>query len=122
MADNDRAHEPIDALATEKAGSAYEFPTSEKMASPSGDNETSAKADNNGFREASQSWEGNSGASPSSDLRASAKEKFADVQDAVTRKYRAAADTTDDFVHENPWKAITMATLVGVVVGMLAAR
>jgi ElaB/YqjD/DUF883 family membrane-anchored ribosome-binding protein len=58
----------------------------------------------------------------SADLRSIAKNKFSDVQDAITKKYRVAADTTDDFVHENPWKAITMAALAGLVVGMLASR
>ncbi|SAK77748.1 membrane protein [Caballeronia fortuita] len=114
MAENNRALEPVDALATEKSDSTYEFPTSENM--------SSSNADNGSFREASKSWDKGGDASSASDLRLSAKNKFADVQDAMTRKYRAAADTTDDFVHENPWKAITMATLVGLVVGMLAAR
>jgi len=44
------------------------------------------------------------------------------VQDAISQKYRIASNTTDDFMHENPWKAITMAALAGVVVGMLVSR
>ncbi|WP_244808880.1 DUF883 family protein [Caballeronia zhejiangensis] len=114
MADNDRALEPVNAIETERADSAYEFPTSDNM--------TSSNGDHSSFREASKSWDAGNDATSTSNLRSDAKARFADMQDAMTRKYRAAADTTDDFVHENPWKAITMAALVGVVVGMLAAR
>ncbi|MDR5763164.1 MULTISPECIES: glycine zipper domain-containing protein [unclassified Caballeronia] len=120
MADNDRTLDPVDALKTERAGSSYEFPTSESMATD-GHSEPSAKRDGHGFREASQSWNGGSNGA-SGDLRSSAKDKFADMQDAMSRKYRVAADTTDDFVHENPWNAIAIAALAGVVVGMLASR
>jgi len=44
------------------------------------------------------------------------------MQDALVRNYRVVTDTTDDFVHDNPWKAITMAALGGVIVGMLISR
>ncbi|WP_409017619.1 YqjD family protein [Caballeronia sp. LZ008] len=50
------------------------------------------------------------------------KDKLSDTQDAFVRKYRNAADTTDDFVRENPWKAIVVAALGGVIVGMLVSR
>jgi ElaB/YqjD/DUF883 family membrane-anchored ribosome-binding protein len=40
----------------------------------------------------------------------------------VRQRYRVVSDSTDDFVHESPWKAITMAALSGIVIGMLAAR
>lgn len=121
MADNDRTLEPVDALKTERADSSYEFPTSESMATD-GHGEPSAKSDDHGFREASQSLDGGSNGASSGDLRSSAKNQFADMQDAMSRKYRVAVDTTDDFVHENPWKAIAIAALAGVVVGMLASR
>jgi len=121
MADNDRTLDPVDALKTVRAGSTYEFPTSTSMASGQ-DSEPSAKSGDHSFREASQSWDASNSDSSPSDWRATAKNRFADVQDAMGRKYRVAADTTDDFVHENPWKAITMAALAGVVVGMLASR
>lgn len=121
MADNDRTLDPVDAPKTERADSSYEFPTSESMATD-GHSEPSAKSDDHSFREASQSWDAGNNGSSSSDLRSSAKNKIADAQDAMSRKYRVAADTTDDFVHENPWKAITIAALAGVVVGMLASR
>ncbi len=37
-------------------------------------------------------------------------------------KYRTASDSTDDFVHENPWKAIVMAAIGGMVIGLLVRR
>ncbi|GJH28880.1 YqjD family protein [Caballeronia novacaledonica] len=80
------------------------------------------KAEDKNFRESSQPWDAKGNASPSGELRAIAKNKLPDVQDTVIRRYRFAADTTDDFVHDNPWKAITMAALAGLVVGMLASR
>ncbi|WP_250517014.1 hypothetical protein [Caballeronia sp. INDeC2] len=122
MADNDNALQPVDALKTEKAGNAYEFPTSESVAASNGDSDSAANGGGHTFRDSSRSWDASSNASSSADLRSIARNKFSDVQDAMTRKYRVAADTTDDFVHENPWKAITMAALAGLVVGMLASR
>ncbi|WP_087671275.1 DUF883 family protein [Caballeronia humi] len=32
------------------------------------------------------------------------------------------SDSTDDFVHENPWKTVTFAALGGIVLGMLLSR
>jgi ElaB/YqjD/DUF883 family membrane-anchored ribosome-binding protein len=50
------------------------------------------------------------------------KDAFADAQDAVMSRYRTVSASTDDFVHESPWKAIAFAVLGGIIVGMLAAR
>ncbi|WP_268760648.1 DUF883 family protein [Caballeronia cordobensis] len=44
------------------------------------------------------------------------------MKDAMVKHYRAASDTTDDFVHDNPWKAIVLAGLGGLIVGMLVSR
>lgn len=41
-----------------------------------------------------------------------------DLQDRAT----AAARSTDDYVRDAPWKAIGVATAVGIVVGMVAGR
>ncbi|BAO92655.1 DUF883 family protein [Caballeronia cordobensis] len=117
MTDND----PVDALKTERADSTYDFPTSASMASGE-HNQASAKNDDRNFREASKSWDAGGDGSSSSNLRASAKDRLANVQDAISQRHRIASDTTDDFVHENSWKAITMAALAGVVVGMLVSR
>ncbi|SAL78157.1 membrane protein [Caballeronia peredens] len=50
------------------------------------------------------------------------REVLADAQDALVTRYRRVSDTTDDFVHDNPWKAIAMAAVGGLIVGLLAAR
>ncbi|SAK78055.1 membrane protein [Caballeronia hypogeia] len=47
---------------------------------------------------------------------------FANMQDAMTLRYRRMSDGTDDFVHENPWKSIALAAVGGLIVGLLAAR
>ncbi|SAL87308.1 membrane protein [Caballeronia arvi] len=122
MADNEHAPETVNSLKTERSDHAYEFPTSENVAASQGDNTSAAKSGYGHFREASRSWDANGNASSSSDASANVKNKFADVQDAVVRQYRVASDSTDDFVHEHPWKAITMAALAGLVVGMLVSR
>jgi ElaB protein len=50
------------------------------------------------------------------------KDVLADAQDTIVAKYRVVSESTDDFVHDSPWKAIGFAVLGGVIVGMLAAR
>ncbi|CAB3722915.1 DUF883 family protein [Paraburkholderia rhynchosiae] len=50
------------------------------------------------------------------------KDKLAGAQDVVKTKYRVVSETTDDFVHDSPWKAVTMALIGGLIIGMLAAR
>jgi ElaB protein len=122
MAANEQTPEPVNSLKTERSDDAYEFPTSENVAASQGDNTSAAKSGGSHFREASRSWDANGNAPSSSDASASVKNKFADIQDAVVKQYRVASDTTDDFVHENPWKAITMAALAGLVVGLLVSR
>jgi ElaB/YqjD/DUF883 family membrane-anchored ribosome-binding protein len=51
-----------------------------------------------------------------------AKEKMADAQEALVEKSKAAARATDDYVHENPWKAVGVAAGVGLVIGLLIGR
>jgi ElaB protein len=53
---------------------------------------------------------------------ASIREKLSDARNVVQDRYRAVSESTDDFAHESPWKAIALAALAGVIVGMLAAR
>ena len=52
----------------------------------------------------------------------SAKANLASMQENVVAKTKQAAKVTDEFVHENPWKAIGIAAGAGLVVGMLIAR
>jgi ElaB/YqjD/DUF883 family membrane-anchored ribosome-binding protein len=50
------------------------------------------------------------------------KEQLIDAEDAVIQRTREAAKATDEYVHENPWKAIGISACVGAIVGMLIAR
>lgn len=45
-----------------------------------------------------------------------------DTQDALVERGRLAARATDDYVHDNPWQAIGIAGLTGLLVGMLISR
>jgi len=51
-----------------------------------------------------------------------AKDKLMDAEHAVAEKTKQAAKVTDEYVHENPWKAVGIAAGVGLVVGMLISR
>jgi ElaB/YqjD/DUF883 family membrane-anchored ribosome-binding protein len=50
------------------------------------------------------------------------KDKIASAQELVKTKYRVVSESTDDYVHEAPWKAVTMALIGGLIIGMLARR
>jgi ElaB/YqjD/DUF883 family membrane-anchored ribosome-binding protein len=51
-----------------------------------------------------------------------AKEVMQDAQSAVVEKGKAAARATDDYVHDNPWKAVGIAAAVGFVLGLIVNR
>jgi ElaB/YqjD/DUF883 family membrane-anchored ribosome-binding protein len=53
---------------------------------------------------------------------ASAKVKLADAERAVMEKTKLAARATDEFVHENPWRAVGIAAAIGFVLGVLISR
>ncbi|NYT62330.1 DUF883 family protein [Alcaligenaceae bacterium] len=50
------------------------------------------------------------------------RETLYDTQDALLERGRRAARVTDDYVHDNPWQAIGMAGLAGVLIGALICR
>ncbi|HEU0231306.1 MAG TPA: DUF883 family protein [Burkholderiaceae bacterium] len=50
------------------------------------------------------------------------RETLYDTQDALMERGRRAARATDDYVHDNPWQAIGMASVAGLLVGMLISR
>lgn len=50
------------------------------------------------------------------------KGRLASAEDAVIERTREAAKVTDEYVHDNPWKAIGISACVGAIVGMLIAR
>lgn len=53
---------------------------------------------------------------------ATAKVKLADAERAVVEKTKKAAKATDEYVHENPWRAVGIAAAAGVVLGLLINR
>jgi ElaB/YqjD/DUF883 family membrane-anchored ribosome-binding protein len=50
------------------------------------------------------------------------KERLIDAEDAVIERTKEAAKVTDEYVHDNPWKAIGITAALGMIVGMLIAR
>jgi ElaB/YqjD/DUF883 family membrane-anchored ribosome-binding protein len=75
----------------------------------------------------------NAGGEKAGALRASveqnlaiAKDRLRDLQQAATEKTQAAAQATDDYVHEHPWQAIGIAAglggAIGVAIGLLLNR
>ncbi|HSQ05019.1 MAG TPA: DUF883 family protein [Burkholderiales bacterium] len=51
-----------------------------------------------------------------------AKVKLAETEDVLLDHTRQAARLTDDFVHDNPWKAVGIAAGIGLLIGMLIGR
>ena len=51
-----------------------------------------------------------------------AKERLVAAEQAVVAKTKQAAKATDEYVHENPWKAVGIGAGVGLIVGMLISR
>ena len=51
-----------------------------------------------------------------------AKARLANAEEALLAKTREAAKATDEYVHDNPWKAVGIGAAVGVIVGMLIGR
>jgi ElaB/YqjD/DUF883 family membrane-anchored ribosome-binding protein len=51
-----------------------------------------------------------------------AKERVVDMEVALVDKTKAAARATDDFVHEEPWKAVGVAAALGLALGVLIGR
>ncbi len=53
---------------------------------------------------------------------ATAKARLAGAQEELLERTKQAAHATDEYVHENPWRAVGIAAGVGVIIGMLIAR
>jgi ElaB/YqjD/DUF883 family membrane-anchored ribosome-binding protein len=51
-----------------------------------------------------------------------AKASLAHLQDLAVAKAKEAGHAADEFVHENPWKAIGVAAGIGLIAGMLIGR
>ncbi len=51
-----------------------------------------------------------------------AKDRLADTTEIVVDKTKEAAKATDEYVHDNPWRAVGIAAGVGLIIGMLIGR
>ncbi|CAG4884626.1 putative Protein ElaB [Georgfuchsia toluolica] len=51
-----------------------------------------------------------------------ARVTLAKAQDAVVDKAKQVGNATDDYVHDNPWKSVSIAAGVGLLVGILIGR
>ena len=51
-----------------------------------------------------------------------AKRKLNELEGSVVDRSKAAVKATDQLVHDKPWQSITLATAVGVMLGMLISR
>lgn len=50
------------------------------------------------------------------------KDRMVEAQATLIAKTRAAAETTDTYVHENPWQAVGVGAAVGFLIGLLIGR
>ena len=44
---------------------------------------------------------------------------WSEIQEGIVTKTKEAAKTTDDYVHENPWKILGIAAACGLVLGLV---
>ena len=51
-----------------------------------------------------------------------AKDRVIYLEHAMIDKTKAAARATDDFVHDQPWKAVGVAAALGLALGVLIGR
>ena len=52
----------------------------------------------------------------------SAKESLQDMGSDIAKRGRKAARATNEYVHEQPWKAIGIGATVGLLLGVILAR
>ena len=53
---------------------------------------------------------------------ATAKVKLSDAEQVLLEKSKLAAKATDEYVRENPWQAVGVAAVAGLVLGVLISR
>lgn len=53
---------------------------------------------------------------------AGAKESLSGLEGQLADKAKAAAASTDDFVHRNPWEAVGVAAGLGLIIGLFIRR
>jgi len=52
----------------------------------------------------------------------SAKVKLAEAEDVIVQRGKLAARATDEYVQENPWRAVGIGAGVGLIIGLLIGR
>jgi len=53
---------------------------------------------------------------------ATAKVKLTEAEQVLLEKTKVAARATDDYVRDNPWQAVGIAAVAGLVLGILISR
>lgn len=48
--------------------------------------------------------------------------RFRDLQQSLGEKAKNISQVTDQYVHDNPWRTVGIAVLVGCIVGFLMRR
>ena len=48
--------------------------------------------------------------------------RFRDLQQSLGEKAKNISEYTDQYVHDNPWRTVGIAVLVGCIVGFLMRR
>jgi ElaB/YqjD/DUF883 family membrane-anchored ribosome-binding protein len=56
------------------------------------------------------------------DTLRTARSDLRKLEDSAIARGRAAAKSADAYVHDNPWKSVSLGAALGVIVGMLIAR
>jgi ElaB/YqjD/DUF883 family membrane-anchored ribosome-binding protein len=51
-----------------------------------------------------------------------AKADLIRLETAVVERTKEAAKATDEFVHENPWKAVGISAAIGLAIGVIISR
>ena len=51
-----------------------------------------------------------------------ARSRLDDARIAVTDKAKAVADSTHEYVEDNPWKVVGVAVAIGLLIGVLVSR
>jgi ElaB/YqjD/DUF883 family membrane-anchored ribosome-binding protein len=51
-----------------------------------------------------------------------AKVKLAEAEDVIIHKAKETAQIADEYVHDNPWRAVGVAAGLGLVIGLLIGR
>lgn len=51
-----------------------------------------------------------------------ARSRLASAEAILVERTRAAAQATDDYVHDNPWQAVSIGAGVGFLVGFILGR